>query len=257
MKRILFILSVSLAFISCGSSEKNAGAEESAIRFYDALKAGNVDAAVLEIEPGVFDDMEPIKKALQNNLALLGNLQSYEKSSGWNINTSTETGTTVYVKFDVTYSNGSSEDSLTFREGKDRSMHLIGYNWRFIQADYLDNMHACEDMAMRYMEMVKDGQYETAYSMVGYQGAAATDQTKWTQMLSSTSAAAGGIQEFSIDQNQSTVNIYGQEAEVPGNYYTVVINTVCANGSIRENLLFYQPDFGSDIKLVNHGRQVI
>ena len=57
-------------------------------------------------------------------------------------------------------------------------------------------------------------------------------------MLSSTSAAAGGIQEFSIDQNQSTVNIYGQEAEVPGNYYTVVINTVCANGSIRENLLF-------------------
>ncbi|HAE34507.1 MAG: hypothetical protein H6548_02860 [Chitinophagales bacterium] len=257
MKRILFILAVSIALISCGSSEKNAGAQESATRFYEALKAGNVDAAVLEIEPGVFDDMEPVKKALNNNLALLGNLQSYEKSSGWNINTSTESGTTVYVLFKVEYAHGTSADSLTFHEGEDGQMRLIGYNWKFTQADYLDNIHASEEMATHYMEMVRDGHYDMAYGMVGYQGAAATDQTKWTQMLSSTSAAAGGIQEFSIDQNQSTVNIYGQEAEVPGNYYTVVINTVCANGSIRENLLFYQPDFGSDIKLVNHGRQVI
>ena len=122
-------------------------------------------------------------------------------------------------------------------------MRLISYNWKFTQADYLDNIHASEEMATHYMEMVRDGHYDMAYGMVGYQGAAATDQTKWTRCCHLLLQLRGGIQEFSIrPEPEHGEHLWSgsrgaRQLLYGGHQYGM------RQQQHQKNLLFYQPDF--------------
>jgi len=261
MKRntpLLFIISVFL-LSACGANKKNEASEATTVAFYNALQQKNFDVALQQFSATAFDasGLETVNASLKNNSVLLGDLTSFEKKSGWNISTSTSEGTRVTVVYDVQYTNGLSLDSLTLIAEEDGSMKIISYKWKFQQADYVDNLVKSETLARNYMDQVVSGNYAAAYDFVGYQGKEAATLEAWTAMLAGTSADAGPVSGYEVDAERSGVEIYGEDAANPGNYYSIIIRTNCSNGAVQESLLFFQPDYDSEPMLINHGRQMM
>jgi hypothetical protein len=255
----IFVASLLFLLTACGANKKNEASEATTVAFYTALKEGNFEAALQQFSPTAFDakGMETVEASLRNNSVLLGQLNTFEKKSGWNISTSTDEGTRVTIVYDVKYAHGQSMDSLTLYAEADGSMKIISYKWTFEQADYVDNLVKSEMLARNYMEQVITGNYANAYSFVGYQGKEAATLEAWTNMLAGTSADAGPVSGFEVDTERSGVEIYGADAANPGNYYSIIIQTNCAQGVVQESLLFFQPDYNSEPMLINHGRQMM
>lgn len=256
--RILFVVALFI-FSACGANKKNEASDATTTAFYQALQQENFDVALEQFSPTAFDaaGLQQVQASLRNNSVLLGALSTFEKKSGWNISTSTSEGTTVTVVFDVHYANGHSLDSLTLIAEEDGSMKIISYQWKFQQADYVDNLVKSEALARNYMDQVIAGDYSAAYGFVGYQGKEAASLEEWTAMLSGTSADAGPVSGYEVDAERSGVEIYGSDAANPGNYYSIIVRTNCANGVVQESLLFFQPDYDSEPQLINHGRQMM
>ncbi|MEZ5015020.1 MAG: hypothetical protein R2794_12080 [Chitinophagales bacterium] len=255
MKNPIIFFAAILLWSSCGIKKNNAAGGETAEKFYKDLQTYQLDSAMslISTERMSADALQEWKKTLNNNLSLFGDLVSWEKASGWNISTSTDNGTTMYIKYDTKYAHAHTSDSLTLHKDDDGMMRVIGFNWTILQADYIDNINKSEDLVEAYMYAIQSGNFDMAYDYVGYRGTE-TSKSEWLGMLRSTSAQTGKISEFQVLHESSTCNILGDEAEHPGNYYSVYVNSNCPSSTIRESILVYQPDYNAPLKVISHYR---
>jgi hypothetical protein len=260
MKKLLYpviILCVTLKLDACGASADNESAEENAIAFYNNLKEGNIDAALNSCSNAAFtndENRDAWKKSLQNNLGLLGNITSYEKTSGWNINKSTESGTTLVMAYDVTYEHGKSTDTLRFIKDDDGVMRIFNYSWIHKDAKYSINADISAKLITSYMEALKAGNYAACYAMAGYAGTQTSTEQQWTDMLTNTALATGAVNNFTVYGDKTEINIGAQGASGPGNYYLVHVLTECVNGKVEEEFMLYQPTYNDAPKIISHQR---
>lgn len=75
--------------------------------------------------------------AFQRNAGLLGDIQSFTKTNGFNISASTTAGTTVSITFDVQWQYGKSQDSVLFVKEKDGSMKIYRYKCEHKDTKYI------------------------------------------------------------------------------------------------------------------------
>ncbi|MBC8046117.1 MAG: hypothetical protein H7Y00_04930 [Fimbriimonadaceae bacterium] len=250
-----FITLIILA--SCGANKRNESAEQSANAFYTALQAGNVDEALNSCSKDAFstETREQWNQAVSNNLGLLGKLKSFDKKSGWNISTSTETGTQVIVKYDVVYEYGKSEDSLTMIKDDDGVMRILNYHWNLKSARYLDGITESEKITGMYMDAVAEKNYELAYALCGYKAIEITSKEEWVSMLANTSNAAGDMTNYTVDTEKSHCSIAAEGGAGKGNYYDVYVTSNCANGTVHETFTLFQPHYDEGVKVIAHNRE--
>lgn len=261
MKNSIFIFSFCIGMLmlsGCGANADNASAEKTSDTFYQSLMNGNVDEALNYCSQSAFaagDDRDAWKSAIVNNLGLLGKMQSYKKTSGWNIEKSTERGTQVTTSYEVVYESGKAIDSLTLVKDEDGVMRILNYRWDVKEARYLDAMKNAESIVSQYMENLKNKSYNTCYTLCGYIGAESSPEDKWVGMLATTSAQTGEMSSFEIDQTQTYSYIAAEGNAGKGNYYEVYAISNCGIGSVSEVFNLFQPSFNEPVKIISHDRK--
>ncbi|MBC8048272.1 MAG: hypothetical protein H7Y00_15840 [Fimbriimonadaceae bacterium] len=260
MKKVAFFLYFVLAILSitsCGAGKDNDSAETTMAAFYDALKQGDVDKALNNCSADAFtaESREEWKSFIENNLGLLGTLNSYKKESGWNINKSTETGTTITMKYDVAYEYGNTTDSITLVKDDDDVMRIFSYYRTPKSAKYIDNTTQAQNVTATYMEAIAVKNYEAAVSLCNEKALAITPKETWIEMLSSTAMHTGEMSGYTIDEAKSSCNV-GTEGGVGfGNYYTIYALSAVANGEVKETISLYQEKYDDPLKIIAHSRE--
>lgn len=261
MKKVLLPFSIVAFFFilqSCGANKDNGNAEKSMNAFYDALVKGDVTLALKNCSSSAFaqgEDSAAWRSAIENNLGLLGKMQSYNKTSGWNINKSTETGTQVSMTYDVVYEYGKSTDSVTMIKDPDGMMRLLNYQWNLRDAKYIENINEAEKISSQYMDAMRTHNYDECYALCGYKALEVTPKEEWLAMLISTNDQTGAVTGYEIDHDQSHCNIASQGGAGAGNYYDIHVNTDTEAGKVSETFNLYQPTYNDPLKIVSHSRE--
>ena len=241
---------------ACGVREQQQQATENIDGLYTALAAEDIATALDYFSTAVYDSaaLAGWRATFNNNRALLGALESFQSTGNRQVQAGEAMRFTMV--YDVTYTNGHAIDSITMQEEND-TLKIVAYSFAHTDAEYLRQIGLAEEQARAYLRMVANGKFGEAYTMVGYHGREAASDQEWAMMLFDTSVAAGPVTSFKVQTDRSTLEVYDTAAAQPGYYYTIIAITTCANAVVQENLLFYQPDYGSPVMLINHGRRVV
>lgn len=253
-KLFLAVLIVSITMTSCSADELNKKAEATANNFYDDLQNKAYDSALALCSPKAFtkDTKESWETALKKNNFLLGNVVSFTKTSGFNIETSTTVGTTVTVTYDVQWQYGKSKDSLFLVKEKDGSMKLLKYTWKHFDAAYIKKTRESETLADQYMKDVKATDYDAALAMCSDNALKMTPKENWKTVLNTAVERFGAISNYQILQDISYYNIAASGQAGEGNYYDIYVKTKRNDGELMEKIIFYQKDYDVPLKLVGH-----
>jgi len=260
-KKLLWalILPVSIAFflISCNAGKLNDKAVDTANAFYRNLQQKNYDSALYFCSEKAFgaQDKAGWIKLFQRNNALLGELQSFAKTSSFNVAASTSTGTTVTLSFDLQWQYGKAVDSLYLIKEKDGSMKIYRYTWQHSGAAYIDAMTNSQKLAGEYMTAIKDHNYESALALCSPAALAVTPAKEWVGFLNNADAKMGTVAGYTIIKDSTTYNIEGPGDLGKGNYYKVFVQSERGDYKVLEKLLFFQKNFDEPVKLGGHSFQ--
>lgn len=252
---ILSALLSGISFTSCNSGELNDKAEATADNFYKDLQEKRYDSALALCSPKAFvdDSKESWTKGLEKNAGILGNITSFKKLSGFNIQSSTSVGTTVTVVYDVNWQYGKSQDSLIMIKEKDGSMKVYSYRWNHKTASYLTEMNASEKQADEYMSAIKSGNFDAAINLCSEVALQITPRENWKQFFNTATAKLGTMSGYKIVADSTRFNISSNGASGKGNYYDVFVKTDRANnGKVLEKIVFFQKSYDDPLKLVGH-----
>lgn len=247
-----FVLGILLT--SCGAQELNSKAEKSATAFYNDLQKKDYAAALALCSNKAFskDTKESWTKAFEANAGLLGELKSFKKTSGFNVQTSTSVGTTVITIYDVEWQYGKSQDSVILIKEKDGSMKLYRYTWQHSHTKYLEEVAASEKEANKYMDAVKTGNYDAAIALCSEEALKATPKDNWASFLNKAVDKLGNISAYSILKDSSTYTIAAKGNAGTGNYYDIFVQTQRGDNKVTEKIVFFQKNYEEPIKLMGH-----
>src|SRR5689334_22561963 len=108
-KQLFTILfSLTLFISACGAGDLYSKAEETSKAYYAKLQKKEYDSALVFCSKRAFEasTKDQWRTALERNAGLLGDLKSFKKTSDFNIATSTSSGTTVIMTYDVEWQYG-------------------------------------------------------------------------------------------------------------------------------------------------------
>ncbi|MEO6719440.1 MAG: hypothetical protein ABIN67_03700 [Ferruginibacter sp.] len=249
---ISFLLGILLT--SCGAQELNSNAEKTATAFYNDLQKKDYAAALALCSNKAFskDTQEDWTKAFQRNAGLLGELKSFKKTSGFNVQTSTSVGTTVITIYDVEWQYGKSQDSVVLIKEKDGGMKLYRYTWQHSKAKYLEEVAASEKVASKYMDAVKTGNYDAAIALLSEEALKATPKDNWASFLNKAVDQLGNISAYNILKDSSSYNIAATGNAGKGNYYDIFVQTQRGDNKVKEKVVFFQKNYEEPLKLLGH-----
>src|ERR1700712_946071 len=98
---------------ACNAGKLNDKSAAIADAFYKDLQQKKYDSALSLCSEKAFehDSRKSWERVFEKNTGLLGELKSFTKTSGFNVEASTGNGVTVAMAFDVEYQYGKSKDS--------------------------------------------------------------------------------------------------------------------------------------------------
>jgi len=243
------------SFTACNSGELNTKAEATANSFYKDLQEKKYDSALSQVSAKAFesDPKEKWLKGFKKNDGLLGNIVSFTKTSGFNIQTSTNVGTTVTVAYDTKWQYGTSKDTLVLIKDANGNMKIYSYAWQHKDAKYLHELTESEKQADQYMSSVKAGNFDAAIDLCAESALATTPRDEWKKFLNLAVDKLGAIESYKILKDSSTYDVSSNGDAGPGNYYDVYITSARAKDpTVPEKMVFYQKDYESPVKLVGH-----
>jgi hypothetical protein len=243
-----------VAFSSCGAGDANKKAQETADAFYKDLQNKQYDSALSLLSDKAFEgnSKEAWLKVFRRNTGLLGDLKSFSKTSGFNISTSTSSGTTVSVGYDVQWQYGKSTDSLFLVKEKDGSMKVYRYTWQHNGANYMTELLNSEKDATKYMDAIKGGDLGAAINMCSEEALKATPKDQWEAFLHKADAQYGQLTSFNIIKDSTAYDISTDGDAGKGNYYDVFMNSNRGDHKVMEKIVFFQKNYDEPIKLVGH-----
>jgi hypothetical protein len=252
----LFV-SIVIVLISCNAGKLNDKAVDAANAFYKNLQQKQYDSALYYCSEKAFDAGGKAKwiKLFKRNSILLGELKSFTKINGFNVATSTTTGTTVALGFDLQWQYGKSVDSLYFIKDKDGSMRIFRYTWQHSDAAYVNALNSSEQLTAQYMDAVKEHNYEAATALCSATALKVTPATEWIKFLDNATAKLGTISSYAVIKDSTTYNIEGKGESGMGNYYDVFVQSERGENKVLEKLVFFQKNFDEPVKLAGHSFQ--
>jgi hypothetical protein len=250
---VLFVL-LGLVLASCGAGQLNKKAEATAIDFYKNLQNKNYEAALSLCSDKAFtDDTRKVwSDAFKKNTILLGDLKSYTKTSGFNIATSTTTGTTVLVTYDVQWQYGNSKDSVILIKEKNGTMKVYRYAWDHTNSTYLKQVAESEKEADQYMGAVKSGDYDAALRLCSEAALEATPKENWKAFFNNANNKLGPIENYKVIRDSSYYNIDTKGQSGEGNYYDIYVKSNRNGADVMEKIVFFQKNYDEPVKLVGH-----
>ena len=259
MKKRCFPVLAALLFsgilgTSCNAGKLNSKAEETATAFYTSLQKKDYNSALSLCSNKAFTTAtkEAWRKVFEKNAGLLGDLQSFTKTSGFNIDASTSTGTTVKVAFDVQWQYGKSKDSVLLIKEKDGSMKIYRYTWQHIDTKYLSELDESEKLATRYMDAIKTGDYNAAVDLCSDNALAITPRNKWIAFLENASSKLGKVTGYNVITDSSAYNIAAKGQSGKGNYYDIYIESHRGADKVMEKIVLFQRNYTEPVKLAGH-----
>ena len=252
---LLVIASSLLIFLSsCGAGELNTKAEATANNFYTNLQKKDYTAVLNLCSDKAFvaNTKDEWTKGLERNSILLGDVKSFTKTSDFNISTSTETGTTVSVTYDVQWQYGKSQDSVVLIKEKDGSMKVYRYEWEHKDPKYITEVIESEKEASQYMDAVKAGNYDAAIALCSEEALKATPKDNWASFLDNAANKLGNISSYSVLKDSSVYNIGTNGESGEGNYYDIYVKTKRGNNDVTEKITFFQKNYNEPLKLAGH-----
>ncbi len=239
---------------SCGLGELNKKAEAQTINFYKDLQTKNYTAALSLCSDRAFskDSKADWTAELEKNAGLLGDMQSYTKTSNFNIATSTNSGTTVTVAYDVQWQYGQSTDSLILIKESDGSMKIFRYQWRYKNAKFLSEMDESEKVTGQYMDAIKAGNGEVATSFCSDEALKVTPKPNWIAFLNNANNKLGTVSGYTIIRDSSAYHIAANGDAGKGNYYDVFVLSNRAGNKVMEKIIFFQKNYDTPVKLTGH-----
>lgn len=253
-KLLIAALLLSIFLYSCNAGELNTKAETAATAFYTALQKKDYTAALALCSNNAFTEntKQEWLNAMQTNAALIGDIVSFKKTSGFNIATSTSLGTTVTLTYEVQCRHGKSSDSLILIKETDGSMKMYRYAWQQSDAAYLKITGESEKMAAAYMDAVKNNQYDAAIAYCSAEALKATPPLQWQRFLDNAKTRLGSISSYEILKDSSSYHIGANGASGKGNYYDVYVAATRNNNPVLEKIIFFQKDYDDTVKLAGH-----
>ncbi len=251
---LLLVLSLfAVTLSSCGAGALNKKAEITANTFYTDLQKKDYPAAIEFCSNKAFatDSKLDWTKDLEKNAILLGDLKSFTKTSGFNISTSTTTGTMVTVAFDVQWQYGKSRDSVTLIEEKDGSMKIYNYRWDHSDANYIKEIGASQKESTEYMDALKSNNYDQALNMCSDDAFKITPRDQWKSALEKASDL-GPLSDYSVIKDSSVYHIGSTGSTGVGNYYDIVLKSKRGTTDLMEKIIFFQKNYNEPIKVVGH-----
>ena len=254
MKFFLLAMLTAVFFISCNANELDKKAEATATNFYqDLQKKDYKDAIALCSSKAFADDTKDAwELALKKNNVLLGELKSYTKTSGFNIQTSTSVGTTVIVTYDVQWQYGMSKDSVVLVKEKDGAMKVYRYAWDHTKSKYLEEVAESEKQAAQYMDAIKAGNYDAALRLCSDSALLATPAETWKSFFDKAAKQVGPIANYSVLKDSSYYNILTKGESGTGNYYDIYVKSNRNGNDVTEKIIFFQKNYDEPVKLVGH-----
>ncbi|MEO6723629.1 MAG: hypothetical protein ABIN67_24895 [Ferruginibacter sp.] len=259
MKTKLFYMTLpafclAMLLTSCDAGKLNSKAEESATAFYKGLQNKDYNAALNACSDKAFSKStkEDWIKLFEKNAALIGAIKSYTKTSGFNIETSTNAGTTVVLSYDVDCQYGKSKDSIFLVKEKDGSMKVYRYVFKQHDVAYGKAMDAGEKIAREYIAAVKKHDYNTAIAFLSEDALKITPKDDWIGFLEKTNAKLGDIGNYTVIRDSASYNITATGSAGKGNYYDIYVETERARAKAMEKITFFQKNYDESAKLVGH-----
>ncbi len=252
---LLIILSVALCTLAaCNAKKLNAKAEETATAFYTDLQKKDFQSAVSLCSDKGFtgDSKKGWIKSMERNSTLLGEVKSFSKTNGFNIATSTSSGTTVAFTYDVQWQFGKSQDSIYFIKEKDGSMKIYRYVWLHKDADYMIGMDNSEKESGLYMDALKSSDYEAATALCAKEALNITPKEKWASFLDNAVSKLGNVSAYTVLRDSSRYHIDAEGDAGKGNYYDILVRSQRTRGDVMEKLVFFQKDYTKPVKLAGH-----
>lgn len=239
---------------SCGAGELNKKASITANDFYKAVQKKDYDAALGFCSDKAFavDSKEQWMRGMKKNVVLLGDIQSFKETNGFNIATSTATGTTVTVTFDVQWKYGTSKDSVILVKEKDGSMKVSGYRWQHQAATYLTELEKSSKEAGQYMDAIKKGDYDAALNFCSEDALKTTPATAWKSFLDNAASKLGTVSGYGVVTDSCRYAIAVDGGSGPGNYYDVYIKSKRGGNDVMEKIVFFQKTYDDPVRLVGH-----
>jgi len=135
MNKVFLFLGLLLlvsSFTGCGSSQDIEDARNLGQRYYEAIKAKDLDSAMSFYSLEFFRETSKGEtlQFLESIDSKLGNLQSYEYDYFEKTSYGGTRGRSVIYRiyYDVIYSKGSSRETLTFTKSEDGTFEILGFN---------------------------------------------------------------------------------------------------------------------------------
>lgn len=256
-KNLTVILLAFSAFLtSCGVGDLNKKAEETSNNFFTAVQKKDYIAALglCSSKAFVATTRESWTKALEKNEILLGSVKSFTKTnSGFNIATSTNSGTTVVETYDVQRQYGVSHDSVQMIKEADGTMKVFKYEWKVMQARFLTALDSGEKQAGEYMQAIKTGNYDAAISMCSQAALTATPKDKWAGFLNNAKSKLGDINNYSIVKDSSSFHIDAKGESGEGNYYDIFVQSDRTGGNkVMEKIVLFQKNYDEPLQIAGH-----
>jgi len=239
---------------SCGASELNSKAEQTAQAFYSNLQKKDYAAAMALCSSKAFgvSTKRDWLNSLEANAGLLGDIKSFTKTSGFNIETSTSNGTTIITVYDVQWQYGKSKDSVMLVKEKDGSMKIYKYTWKHSDTKYVAGLNESERQAIQYIDAIKAGNYDSAISFCSKEALAVTPKEKWAAFLQRASDNLGVVSSYQLVKDSAAYTIAGTGQAGKGNYYDIFIRSNRGGNKQLEKIVFFQKDYNERVQLAGH-----
>jgi hypothetical protein len=253
-KWLILILAFTIVLQACNADALNKKSEAAATEFYNDLQKKDFLAALALCSDKAFSEDSRDKWVAQfrRNNILLGEVKSFTKTSGFNVSTSTNVGTTVTVTYDVQCQYGLSRDSLQFIKEKDGNMKLFRYAWKHTDADYIKGVSKSAEEAKQYIDAIKNNNYDAAIALCSDEALRTTPKENWARFLDNANQQLGPITDYHIVRDSSAYDIQGEGQSGPGNYYDIYIQSSRGEQQVMEKIVFYQKNYAEPLKLVGH-----
>ncbi len=254
LQLVVVALAVGTFFTSCGAGKLNNKAEETATAFYNHLQSKSYDSALNLCSEKAFGKYDKAQwtKAFEKNAALLGEIKSFKKTSGFNIESSTSFGTTVAIAFDVQWQYGKSQDSVLLIKEKDGSMKVYRYTWLHSDTKYLTELDESEKKATDYLNNVKAGNFAGAAALCSELALKITPKEQWIGFLEKAAGKYGAMTSYNVIRDSCGYNISGKGDAGFGNYYDIIIESNRGSGKMMEKIVFFQKNYEDPVKLTGH-----
>jgi len=239
---------------SCNAGELNSKAAQTADAFYSNYQKKDYAAAMALCSNKAFglSTKEDWLRSLETNAGLLGEIQSFTKASGFNIEASTSNGTTVIVVYDVQWRYGKSKDSVMLVKEKDGSMKIYKYTWKHSDTKYVAGLNESEAQALKYIDAITTGNYDSAISFCSKEALMITPKEKWAAFLQRASDNLGAVNSYNVIRDSAAYTIGGTGKAGKGNYYDIFIQTKRNGNKQLEKIIFFQKDYNEPVKLTGH-----